>query len=145
MVFALGGKQFVRVFWLIMIAATMAAAAAIPGARAYQNEPDGFRGFAWGTPKDQVDAKVDFTFNRMADPNLAEYRSRHDLSMNGIELTYNLYEFYKGRFMAGIDDGLCQPLRQHAANLGRALRRADDEGQISEVIFLGGSGHDDRL
>ena len=85
----------------LIIAATMIVAAATPVAHAYQNEPDGFRGFTWGTPKDQVDAKVDFTFNRNVDPNMTEYRSRRDLTMNGIELTYNFYDFYKGRFMAG--------------------------------------------
>jgi hypothetical protein len=87
-----------RVLAVLVIAACALALAA----RAFQNEPTGFRGIAWGTPQDQVIAKVDPVFNRAVDPGMVEYRSRHDLTANGIPLNYNFYQFYKGRFAAGI-------------------------------------------
>jgi hypothetical protein len=86
--------------WGAVIAAVLVALA-IP-ARAYDNEPTGFRGFAWGTPVETVQAKVTTWFNRAAAPYLLEYRSRSDLSINGVPLQSNFYQFYKGHFAAGI-------------------------------------------
>lgn len=100
---------------VLAVVVVLAACALAPGARAYPNEPTGFRGFAWGTPEDAVIAKVNPTYNRLADPDVEEYRSRHDLTVNGIELRYNFYQFYKGRLMAGI-------MESHAAHCGSMLQ-----------------------
>jgi hypothetical protein len=99
------GGQFVARNWprnWIVAVALLAAIVASPDARAYPDEPTGFRGIPWGTPQDQVIAKVNPAFNRDVDPGMVEYRSRHDLHMNDIPLVYNYYQFYKGRFSTGI-------------------------------------------
>jgi hypothetical protein len=77
--------------WIFAVV-VVAACVLMPRARAYPNEPTGFRGFAWDAPEDQVIAKVNPAYNRLADPGVEEYRSRHDLTMNGIELVYNYYQ-----------------------------------------------------
>lgn len=88
-------KRGCAVIALIFLALTL-------NARAFENEPTGFRGFAWGTPVDAVRTMVGTSFNRTVDPDMVEYRSRDDLVMNGIPLQLVFYRFYKGRLSAGI-------------------------------------------
>jgi hypothetical protein len=99
----------------ILAVLVVAACASAPAAHAFQNEPTGFRGFAWGTAQDQVIAKLDPVFSRAIDPGMVEYRSRRDLSANGIPLNYNFYQFYKGRFAAGV-------METYAAHCGSMLQ-----------------------
>jgi hypothetical protein len=73
-----------------VVALALAIMLQLPAARAYQNEPTGFRGIAWGTPVDTVRAKVETWYNRDVDPGLVEYRSRSELSMNGIPLNFGI-------------------------------------------------------
>ncbi|HEX4112304.1 MAG TPA: hypothetical protein VH020_07190 [Stellaceae bacterium] len=90
---------------ILAVVAVLAWLIPLADAHAFQNEPTGFRGIPWGTPVDQVRAKKETWFNRDIGLGLTEYRSRDDLSMSGIPLTYNLYQFYKGKFSTGIMEG----------------------------------------
>jgi hypothetical protein len=100
----------------VVAALAIAVMAWSPAARAYPDEPTGFRGIAWGTPVEQVHAKVDsWWFNRDVDPDMAEYHSHSNLVMNGIPLIENYYQFYKGRLATGI-------MEAHAAHCGSMLR-----------------------
>lgn len=102
---------------MISMVAVIALAGVVwsAAARAFPDEPTGFRGMAWGTPQAQVIAKVGPAFNRDVDPGMVEYRSRQDLTMNGIPLIYNYYQFYKGHLAAGI-------MEAYSAHCGSMLR-----------------------
>ena len=86
------------------VLAVLAAAFLLPiAAHAYDNEPTGFRGIPWGASIDEVRGKMNsWWFVRDVDPGTVEYHSHANLAMNGIELKENYFQFYKGRFMAGI-------------------------------------------
>jgi hypothetical protein len=87
---------------IVLAAFALALIALVRPASAIDNEPTGFRGIEWGTPLDVVRGKVGLAFNQQIETDIAEYRSRANLSMNGVPLRYILYRFYRGRFFAGI-------------------------------------------
>jgi hypothetical protein len=139
--FAKGGRM--RAGLAVVLALVVLAIAS--EAHAYRNEPTGFRGIVWGTPVDQVRAKKETWFNRDVGLGLVEYRSRDDLSMNGVPLTYNLYQFYKGQLSTGI-------MEAHAAQCASMLdiliarfgqpdqrvttRRLVWQGQTTTIVYI---------
>lgn len=138
---------------IILVVAMIAVAALVwsPMARAFPDEPTGFRGMAWGTAQAQVVAKVDATFNRDVDPGMVEYRSRRDLTMNGIPLIYNYYQFYKGRLAAGIMEGYSahcgSMLRTLMARYGEPTNQSGHDrylwnGTTAAIVYICNRRHD---
>jgi hypothetical protein len=130
--------------WFVAIV-TMAVLAQGSAVRAFSNEPAGFRGIPWGTAQDQVIAKVDPVFNRDVDPGMVEYRSRHDLTLNGIPLVYNFYQFYKGRFATGIVEAYaahCSSILQTLiARYGEPMAKSGRnrflwQGPVTAIVYI---------
>jgi len=134
---------------LAVLAATLLLVS--PMAWAFENEPAGFRGIAWGTPMDVVRAKTNTWFNRNVAPGIDEYRSRSDLTMNGVPLTYNFYQFYRGRFSTGImeaESAYCASMLETLiARFGEpdkkiARTRFVWHGKITTIVYICSRAHD---
>jgi hypothetical protein len=69
-------------------------------ARAFENEPTGFRGVAWGTPISQ--AQGVYLHDHAVGDRVSYRRAFEDLSVNGIPLTALYYDFFRARFEQAI-------------------------------------------
>lgn len=80
--------------------ALLALVAWVSAAGAFPNEPNGFRGIAWGTPIESLTSEMMLTEER-GDTKLYA-RTSDSLAIGGATLQTVRYAFYKGRFSMAV-------------------------------------------
>jgi hypothetical protein len=121
---------------IVLVAALLGLA---PAARAFQNEPTGFRGVAWGTPVGAAHGTLLFD-HRIGD-RLSYRRSFETLSVDGLPLDALYFDFYQGRF----EEAVLVARRHLAGALLQTLTArygppAQPPGRRNQFVWLGHTG-----
>jgi len=85
--------------WIISVALALGLSILAPtAAMAFQNEPNGFRGIAWGTPLSAVQSQMRPVGATPAGQDQAYVRVGDNMAIGGATLEKVLYKFHNGAF-----------------------------------------------